>query len=100
VTLPLPSDGDLDIMIRTRLAVLGIDLGQLDPTTTNPKTGTPSQQQVLAALRSFMASTVLPLAAFQFPPAAPTNSPADSAALSQQGTPPQFYPSINTAWSA
>jgi hypothetical protein len=95
-----PSDGDLDTMIRARLAVLGIDLGQLDPTKTNPETGTPSQQAVLSALRSFITSTVAPLAAFRFPPVVPTGSPADSAALSQQGAPPQLYPSISTAWTA
>jgi hypothetical protein len=94
-----PSDDQVDTMIRARLASLGIDLDQLHPTETDPATGAPSQLSVLASLRAFVASTMAPLAAFEFPPVAPAAGPADAAALAQQGSPPALYPSILTEWT-
>jgi len=83
-----PSDAELDIMIRARLASLGIDL--------NPETGSPGQASVLASLRSFMRTTVAELSAYQVPFAGAAGT-ADPALLSQQAAPPALYPSIETA---
>jgi hypothetical protein len=92
-----PTDAELDIMIRARLASLGIDLDQLPPgTAADPSTGSPGRDTVLASLRAFVRGTVATLAAYQLP--APEGSdPADAAALSQQRA-PMLYPSISTAW--
>jgi hypothetical protein len=92
-----PTDDELNTMIRARLASIGIDLDQL-PVTTDPVTGTPSLDSVLASLRSFMRSTVPTLAAFRLPPPGGTE-PEQAAELSQQGPPPALYPSILTAWT-
>ncbi|MEV4628445.1 hypothetical protein AB0J90_19465 [Micromonospora sp. NPDC049523] len=92
-----PTDSELDILIRARLASLGIDLSQLPPgTTADPVTGSPGQDSVLASLRSFVRSTVTALAAYQLP--APAGStPAVAKAISQQAA-PMLYPSISTEW--
>lgn len=92
-----PTDAELDIMIRARLASLGIDLDQLPPgTTADPATGSPGRDTVLASLRAFVRGTVATLAAYRMP--APEGSdPAHAAALSQQPA-PMLYPSIFTAW--
>ncbi len=92
-----PTDAELDVMIRARLASLGIDLDQLPPgTASDPATGSPGRESVLASLRSFVRGTVVPLAAYQMP--APAGSdPAHAAALSQQPA-PMLYPSISTEW--
>jgi hypothetical protein len=92
-----PTDDELNTMIRARLASIGIDLDQL-PATTDPVTGTPSLDSVLASLRGFMRSTVPTLAAFRLPPPDGTD-PEQAAELSQQGPPPALYPSILTAWT-
>ncbi|MBO4204600.1 hypothetical protein [Micromonospora echinofusca] len=92
-----PTDAELDILIRARLAALGIDLDQLPPgTTPDPETGSPGQDSVLASLRSFVRSTVTTLAAYQLPAPAGTD-PAVATALSQQPA-PLLYPSISTEW--
>jgi hypothetical protein len=91
-----PTDAELDIAIRARLASVGIDLDQLPATQTDPETGAPSQSAVLSALRSFMRGTVAALAAYQLPAPEGTD-PVDAAALSQQRA-PMLYPSISTAW--
>jgi len=89
-----PTDSELDIMIRARLASLGIDLDQLPPgTAADPSTGSPGRDSVLASLRSFVRGSVATLAAYQMP----TPAGSDSAALSQQRA-PMLYPSISTAW--
>jgi hypothetical protein len=93
-----PTDDELNTMIRARLASVGIDLDQL-PMMTDPITGTPSLNSVLASLRNFMRSTVPTLAAYQLPGPAGTD-PNQAAELSQQGPPPALYPSILTAWNA
>jgi hypothetical protein len=92
-----PTDAELDIMIRARLAALGIDLDQLPPgTAADPTTGSPGRESVLASLRSFVRGSVTALAAYQLP--APAGSdPAHAAALSQQPA-PMLYPSISTEW--
>ncbi|TDC01239.1 hypothetical protein E1091_03220 [Micromonospora fluostatini] len=92
-----PTDAELDTFIRVRLASLGIDLDQLPPgTTADPVTGSPGRDSVLASLRSFVRSTVTPLAAYQMPAPAGTD-PATAMALSQQPA-PMLYPSISTEW--
>jgi len=92
-----PTDAELDIMIRARLASLGIDLDQLPPgTAADPSTGSPGRDSVLASLRSFVRGSVTTLAAYQQP--APAGSdPAHAVALSQQPA-PMLYPSISTEW--
>jgi hypothetical protein len=92
-----PTDAELNIMIRARLASLGIDLDQLPAgTTADPATGSPGRDSVLASLRAFVRGSVATLASFQMP--APAGSdPAHAAALSQQPA-PMLYPSISTAW--
>ncbi len=86
-----PTDDELDTMIRARLALLGIDLDQLPPgTEPDPATGAPGRDTALANLRSFLRTTVLPLAAYRFGP---------DPALAQQVAPPLLYPSIVEAWT-
>jgi hypothetical protein len=78
-----PTDAELDVTIRARLAAVGIDLDQLPPgTTPDPVTGTPGRDSVLASLRSFMRGTVSTLAGYEL---APEHAP-------------MLYPSISTAW--
>ncbi|MBB5827035.1 hypothetical protein ACGFI4_30630 [Micromonospora carbonacea] len=92
-----PTDAELDVLIRARLASLGIDLDQLPPgTTADPQTGSPGVDSVLASLRSFVRSTVGALAAYQLPAPAGTEA-AVAMALSQQPA-PMLYPSISTEW--
>lgn len=96
MTLSQPTDAELDGMIRARLASIGIDLDQLPAgSQPDPETGSPGRDTALAGLRSFVRTTVLPLAAYQF--AVPEGSdPADHAALAQQAAPPALYPSIDS----
>jgi hypothetical protein len=86
-----PTDDELNTMIRARLALLGINLDQLPPgTVADPETGAPGRETALANLRSFLRTTVFPLAAYRFGP---------DLALAQQVAPPTLYPSIMTAWT-
>jgi hypothetical protein len=92
-----PTDAELDVMIRARLASLGIDLDQLPPgTAADLVTGSPGRDSVLASLRSFVRGTVATLAAYQLPAPAGTD-PAHATALSQQPA-PMLYPSISLEW--
>ncbi|MBB5789168.1 hypothetical protein [Jiangella mangrovi] len=85
-----PTDAELDIMIRARLAAVGIDLGQLPPgTADDPETGAPGQAAVLSSLRSFVRSSLAEISAWV--------PPAPSVEVSQQAA-PMLYPSISTAW--
>ena len=85
-----PTDAELDIMIRARLAAVGIDLGQLPPgTADDPETGAPGQAAVLSSLRSFVRSSLSEISAWV--------PPAPSVEVSQQAA-PMLYPSISTAW--
>lgn len=88
-----PTDAELDVMIRARLASLGIDLDQLPPgTAADPSTGSPGRDSVLASLRSFVRGTVTTLAAYQVPAPGGTDP-----AFSQQPA-PMLYPAISTEW--
>ncbi|MCW6008274.1 hypothetical protein K1W54_27580 [Micromonospora sp. CPCC 205371] len=92
-----PTDAELDVLIRARLASLGIDLDQLPPgTTADPATGSPGRDSVLASLRSFVRGTVTTIAAYQLPAPAGT-APAAAVPLSQQPA-PMLYPSISLEW--
>ncbi|GLI01210.1 hypothetical protein [Phytohabitans aurantiacus] len=92
-----PTDAELDVLIRARLASLGIDLDQLPPgATADPVTGSPGRDSVLASLRSFVRGTVTTIAAYQLPAPAGTD-PAVAAPLSQQPA-PMLYPSISMEW--
>lgn len=92
-----PTDAELDVMIRARLASLGIDLDQLPPgTTADPETGSPGRESVLTSLRSFVRGTLTSLAAYQLP-VPPGTGPALTKPLSQQRA-PMLYPSISTEW--
>jgi hypothetical protein len=84
----------LNAFIRARLIVSGIDLNLL-PTTPDPVTGAPTQEQTLASLRSFVLKN--PFAINSWRPAPPPG--ADPDALSQQLSPPLEYPSITEAWT-
>lgn len=87
MSLSQPTDAELDVMIRARLAIIGIDLEQLPAgSTPDPQTGSPGRDSVLAGLRSFMRTTVLPLSSYSF---------AADARLAQQAAPPKLYPSID-----
>lgn len=82
------TDDELDILIRARLALLGIDLDQLPPgTDADPETGSPGRDTALSVLRSFLRTTVVQLSAYRFGP---------DPALAQQVAPPELYPSIAT----
>ena len=106
--LPTPSDDELDALIKARLQLVGIDLGQLPPTTSDPETGAPSQATVLASLRTFLAGpgrsgervggTVRVVSSY-VPPAPEGTSEADRNRLAQQVAPPALYPSIYHAWT-
>ncbi|HEX8347586.1 MAG TPA: hypothetical protein VF657_23055 [Actinoplanes sp.] len=94
-----PTDAELDILIRARLALVGIDLDQLPAgTAPDPVTGSPGRESVLASLRAFLRGTVPTLSAYRLPVPAGTE-PADVNPLSQQRA-PMMYPSISTAWRA
>ncbi|TDC52283.1 hypothetical protein E1212_09530 [Jiangella ureilytica] len=85
-----PTDAELDVMIRARLAAVGIDLSQLPPgTADDPETGAPGQAAVLSSLRSFVRSSLSEISAWV--------PPAPSVEVSQQAA-PMLYPSISTAW--
>ncbi|WP_220277070.1 hypothetical protein [Streptomyces himalayensis] len=85
-----PTQEQLDAYIRTRLALAGFDLALL-PEQPNPETGVPTRNQVLASLRSFVASTPGAIAGW---------SPAgQTPAYAQQASPPLLYPSITEAWT-
>ncbi len=95
-----PTDAELDVLIRARLALVGIDLDQLPPgAAPDPATGSPGRDAVLASLRTFLRGTVVTLSAYRLPVPAGTD-PALVDALSQQQLPPILYPSISTAWRA
>jgi hypothetical protein len=81
---------ELSTFIKTRLVLSGIDLNLL-PIAPDPVTGAPTQDQVLATLRSFVASSPVQINAWR--PVAP------STPLSQELSPPLEYPSITEAWT-
>jgi hypothetical protein len=78
-TVP-PTDAELDVLIRARLQLIGIDLGQLplsDPSA-------PDQTRVMSSLRNFLRSTPKTISDY---------------APSVQDHPPVVYPSPFTAWT-
>lgn len=85
-----PTDVELDTFILARLALIGIDLGQL-PTVFDPATGSPTRDSALSSLRSFVRTTVPAISGW-------TSDP-DPAQAQQVGV-PDLYPSITTAWTA
>ncbi len=94
-----PTDAELDVLIRARLALVGIDIDQLPPgTQPDPVTGSPGRDTVFRSLRAFLRGTVTTISAYQVPPPAGTD-PAYVAPLSQQRA-PLLYPSISVAWRA
>ncbi len=78
--MPSPTDAELDVHIRARLAVLGVDLSVLpvdDP-------GAPAdQQRVLASVRRLLRESVPAIAGWQ---------------VDVQAVPPVLYPAQFTAW--
>jgi hypothetical protein len=89
--MPLePSDDELDVLIETRLRLVGVDLGQLPATVSDPVTGSPSRQEALEYLRSVLRETSVVLASW-VPPEPPP--------LAQQVAPPALYPSNTHAWT-
>lgn len=95
----MPSDDELDVLIKARLALAGVDLIQL-PESPDPATGSPTRAQAMEYLRTFLAGANRtggrPGALNTWRPPA---QGADAAALSQQLDLPLEYPSITTAWT-
>jgi len=87
--MPTPTDDQLDTLITARLALVGIDLGQL-PEDPDPASGSPTRLQALASLRAFLTATVPAISAWS-----PPTTGADAAASAQQLDPPSLYPSID-----
>lgn len=99
-----PSDDDLTTLITARLALAGVDLDRL-PKLPDPITGSPTREQALESLRSFLAgplvdgvrtgSTVVAINRWR----PPTAAGKDELALAQQEAVPTEYPSITQAWT-
>jgi hypothetical protein len=76
-----PTDAELDVLIRARLALIGIDLTQLP---VSDPSAPADQTRVMNSLRNFLRST---------PPVISDYSP------SVQDHPPVVYPAPFTAWT-
>jgi hypothetical protein len=99
----VPSDDELDVLIKARLALAGVDLNQL-PETADPATGAPTRAQAMEYLRTFLGGSKTAGTRPGGRPAAfntwhPAATGADPNALAQQLDAPQEYPSIATAWT-
>jgi hypothetical protein len=96
----VPTDDELDALIKARLALAGVDLNQL-PESTDPTTGSPTRDQAMEYLRSFLAGATSGGTRPGGRPAAVNTwrPPAGTPVLSQQLDPPLEYPSISTAWT-
>jgi hypothetical protein len=99
----VPTDDELDAFIKARLALAGVDLNQL-PESPDPTTGSPSRDQAMEYLRTFLAGAKSGGTRAGGRPAAvntwrPPADGADAPALSQQLDPPLEYPSITAAWT-
>jgi hypothetical protein len=79
-TVP-PTDAELDALIRARLQLIGVDLGQLP--VSDPQAPA-DQTRVMNSLRNFLRNT---------PPAISDYSP------SVQDHPPVVYPAPLSAWT-
>ncbi|MGW6276860.1 hypothetical protein [Kribbella sp. NPDC055071] len=87
-----PTDAELNVFIRARLASIGIDLDQLPAgSAPDPATGSPGRDSVLASLRDFVRTTVVPLGSYSFGP---------DNALAQQVAAPTLFPSIDVTREA
>jgi hypothetical protein len=87
-----PTDAELDAFIRTRLALLGIDISVLSPTgPADPVTGSPSQEGLLAGVRALLTTTAPQISSWL--------PPAPSPEYAQQQAVPALYPSILQAWT-
>lgn len=94
---PHLTDAQLDAMIEARLALLGIDLGQLPPgTEPDPATGSPGRDTAMAALRDFSRERLPQLARYRLP-TPPLGRDGDDHDR-QQSFPPLLYPSVATEW--
>ena len=93
MSLIQPTDAELDVMIRARLASIGIDLDQLPAgSTPDPETGSPGRDSVAGRppqLRPYddRAAERLPIRGLR-----PNRRPA---ALAQQVAAPALFPSID-----
>ena len=96
----VPSDDELDALIKARLALAGIDLNQL-PESPDPETGSPTRAQAMEYLRTFLAGSKVNGVRTGGRPAAfdTWRPPADSPELAQQRSAPLEYPSITEAWT-
>lgn len=80
-TVP-PTDAELDVLIRARLQLIGIDLGQLP---VSDPAAPADQTRVMSSLRAFLRST---------PPVISAYAP------SVQDHPPVVYPAPFSAWTS
>jgi hypothetical protein len=97
--LPSPSDlttDQLNAYIKAKLIISGIDIN-LFPTTPDPVTGAPTQDQVLSSMRSFILSN--PAAVNTWRPTDPSFPAADATKLALMLAAPLEYPSIAEAWT-
>lgn len=84
---------ELTAFIRARLMVSGFDLAKL-PTAFDPATGVPTQESLLASLRSFVLSQPGAINTWR-----PPTSAEPTELYQQQVAPPLEYPSIVEAWT-
>lgn len=101
--MAVPTDDELDALIKARLALAGVDLNQL-PDSPDPTTGSPTRDQAMEYLRTFLAGAKSGGARAGGRPAdvntwRPPAEGAEAAVLSQQLDLPLEYPSITTAWT-
>ncbi len=78
--MPSPTDAELDVHIRARLAVLGVDLSVLP---VDDPDAPADQQRVLASVRRLLRESVPAIADWQ---------------VDAQTVPPVLYPAQFTAW--
>ncbi|REF01162.1 hypothetical protein [Thermomonospora umbrina] len=98
--LAIMTDEELNTLIRARLALAGVNLEQL-PESPDPRTGSPTREQAMEYLRTFLAGPKVDGRRAGGRPAA-LNSwrpPAASPELAQQLAAPLEYPSITEAWT-
>ncbi|HEX2314434.1 MAG TPA: hypothetical protein VHJ17_11895 [Thermomonospora sp.] len=98
--LAIMTDEELDTLITARLTLAGVDLGQL-PESPDPRTGSPTREQAMEYLRTFLAGPKVGGKRTGGRPAALNTwrPPAASPELAQQVSPPLEYPSITEAWT-
>ncbi|SEG64695.1 hypothetical protein SAMN04489712_10847 [Thermomonospora echinospora] len=94
------TDEELNALIRARLELAGVDLNQL-PESPDPRTGSPTREQAMEYLRTFLAGAKVGGVRGGGRPAALNTwrPPAASPELAQQLSAPLEYPSITEAWT-